>query len=165
MKNSITAELARRINAHLEEVEVIIHDCMAENDRIATGKSLLAMATEVGYSGGKAVGVLTGPPHWESIERGASPEEARRQPNFFGDITEWAKARKIANDSTEEGRRIVQRIANSILKHGTAVYQMGGEDVFSTEVENYVKDVALDDLTNVAAAYSRAVIDDIFAKH
>lgn len=117
----------------VNDIVQIITVQMYAHDRVATGKTVQSITTEVKSEGDTVTAKVFVPPYFADIERG-SPPGGRNFTKFQRQITEWAKARNIISGDDDESRKIVGRIAHKIISEGTILWRQGGENVFSDEV-------------------------------
>lgn len=155
----LAISLTKIMQTTLERIVDAIGDDMRKKKRIATGNTLKSITTSVTTDNDVVRGVVMVPNHFPYVEAGSAPKP--RGTWFYRVIHRWAKAKHIISGDTWRSKRISGAIARTIIESGTRAWQMGGEDVFSTDVRHIVEDFEKDVTLDVLQSYRNTFADEI----
>jgi len=128
--------LQQILTKHLEHLKARIAEKMAS--RNASGRTVASLTVEVSGD----AGALIGSSAFLAIERGRGPGAVPK--NFSSIIEEWIIHKGLHIGKTEdELHSFAGAVAYNIMKHGTRLYQRGGEqDIYSSAIEEELADLA-----------------------
>lgn len=121
------------VSEAMSDIVAIVDDEMTAKHRHASGRTQRETRAVVTVDGDTIHGQVLVPPYFDRIERGNPP--GPQGGHFYAVIHRWAKDKGIISGDSISDRRISGAIAHHIIAYGTQAWQMGGEDVFTSEID------------------------------
>jgi hypothetical protein len=142
----------------LQSIESKIKDSLRANGKVATGKTINSLLSEVKDNTDYLRGTLSGRAFFSLLETGRPPASKKGDNTFKDRLKEWAEAKSIPLGNFKDYEAFGKFLAWYINKNGTKLYRSGQTlDLFGTivkdEGDKLVKKLSENYLTYVLQAY------------
>lgn len=141
------------IKGLMEGLKEVIATSIVSSGHSATGKAVNSL--EVVEMGDGKYAIL-GVPYLQNIQKGTPPDGRRRA--YIGKGKDQSSPEYVLSMRLKDGwlqargipEELAYPIAKSIVTNGTETYRQGGEDVWDTNVNNYINE-HIDDFLKVGS--------------